>query len=179
MANAITKRTQRTSLPVTAGDIIFVRPAANDRVGQLIAEATGGLYSHCQVVISSTQVVEAVERGVVESWIQVPPPAADVASIGRSLEGPRLAHARGWALDQVDQTQYSALDIVADVLLTFLPRRLGARTPFLVAPSTLDCSELACRFLVWAGYMWLPPELAMQPQTSSPNALARALGVLK
>lgn len=176
----LTKRQQRTPpLPITAGDLIFVRPQPSDRAGQIIAEATGGPYSHVQVATSCAFVVEAIERGVVRSYIQIPPPPADVASIGRGLDGVRLAHARTWALAQVDKTRYSGWDIAADVLLTFLPKRLGSRTPFLVAPSTLDCSELACRFLMWAGYMWLPDALAMAPQTSSPNALARAVGVLK
>lgn len=179
-SNAITKRMQpKTPLPIVAGDLIFVRPQPHDTAGQLIAEATGGPFCHVQVAISSTSVVEAIERGVVESFIQIAPPAADVASIGRGLEGARLAHARGWALDQVDKTQYSGWDIAIDALLTLLPKRLGSRTPFLVAPSTLDCAELCVRFCVLAGFMWLPNAMAMTPQTSSPNALARALGVLK
>ena len=176
----VIKRMQAKPLPIIAGDLIFVRPSASDRVGQIIAEATGGPYCHCQVAISSNAVVEAIERGVVQSFIQVPPSPADVASIGRGLDGVRLAHARTWLLGEVERhTQYSALDIAADVLLTFLPRRLGSRTPFLVAPSTLDCAELAVRFCLLAGYMWLPDALAMQPQTASPNSVARALGVLK
>jgi hypothetical protein len=178
MANAIAKRTQRASLPVTAGDLIFIRPQPSDRAGQLIAETTGGPFCHVQVAISSTQVVEAIERGVVQSFIQVPPPAADVASIGRGLDGARLAHARTWLLAQVGH-EYGWLDIAADVLSALLPKRLGSRTPFLVLPSHMDCSELACRFAVLAGYMWLPDTLAMSPETSSPNAIARALGVLK
>ena len=176
----VIKRTQRAALPVVAGDLIFIRPAADDRAGQLIADATGGPFCHVQVAISSTSVVEAIERGVVESFIQVPPNPGDVASIGRGLDGVRLSHARTWLLGEVERrTRYSALDIAADVLLTFLPRRLGSRTPFLVAPSTLDCAELAVRFAVLAGYMWLPDEMAMTPQTASPNSIARALGILK
>lgn len=177
-SNAITKRTQRVSLPIMAGDLIFIRPQPSDRAGQLIAEATGGPFAHCQVAISSTSVVEALSRGVVESFIQVPPNPADVASIGRSLDGVRLAHARSWLLAQVGH-EYSGWDIAADVLLTFLPKRLGSRTPFLVAPSQMDCADLAVRFAVLAGYMWLPDALAMTPQTSNPNAIARAVGVLK
>jgi hypothetical protein len=178
-SNAITKRTQRASLPVTAGDLIFIRPQPSDRAGQLIAETTDGPFCHVQVAISSTQVVEAIEHGVVQSFIQVPPNPADVASIGRGLDGARLAHARTWLLAQVDRAQYSGWDIAADVLLTFLPKRFGSRTPFLVAPSQMDCADLAVRFAVLAGYMWLPDALAMTPETSSPNAVARAVGVLK
>ena len=177
-SNALTKRMQPKPLPVTAGDLIFIRPQPHDAAGQLIAEATGGPYCHVQVAISSTSVVEALSRGVVESFIQVPPPPGDVASIGRGLEGVRLAHARTWALAQVGHS-YGWLDIAADVVKAILPMRWGSRTPFLVAPSRVDCSDLAVRFAVLAGYMWLPDALVMAPQTSSPNSLARALGVLK
>lgn len=103
---------------------------------------------------------------------------ADVAHIGRSLDGVRLAHARAWALDQVGDG-YSWSDIAIDALGALLPHAWGSRTPFLVAPSRLDCSDLAVRFAVLAGYTWLPDEMAMYPATSSPNALARALSILK
>lgn len=174
----ITKRMRAKPLPITAGDLIFIRPQPSDRAGQLIAEATGGPFCHMQVAISSTMVVEALERGVVQSFIQVPPSPADVASIGRGLDGVRLSHARTWALAQVGH-EYGWLDIAADVLGALLPMRWGSRTPFLVSPSRVDCSDLAVRFAVLAGYMWLPDEMAMTPQTASPNSIARALGVIK
>lgn len=177
-SNAITKRMQAKSLPVVAGDLIFIRPQPHDTAGQLIAEATGGPYCHCQVAISSTSVVEALSRGVVESFIQVPPAPSDVASIGRGLDGVRLAHARSWLLAQVGH-QYGWLDIAADVLGALLPKRLGSRTPFLVLPSHMDCSCLAARFLAHAGYLPLPDAMFDYPDTVTPNGLARATGVLK
>ena len=162
-----------------AGDLIFVRPAPNDRAGQLIAEATDGLYCHVRVRLSHAEVVEALDwRGVVRDAVGVEPDPSDVAHIGLKLERARFIKARGWLLDQVGDG-YSEWDIAADIVKALLPRRLGSRTPFLVAPAKMDCSELGCRFLIHAGYEWLPDELMDDPARCSPNDLARALGVLK
>lgn len=162
-----------------AGDLIFVRPSAADRSGQLIARATNGPYCHVRVRLSYAEVVEALDwRGVVRDAVGVEPDRSDVAHIGLKIERARFIHARGWLLDQVGDG-YSGWDIAADVVKALLPKRLGSRTPFLVAPARFDCSELACRWLIHAGYEWLPDDLMDDPARCSPNDLARALGVLK
>lgn len=162
-----------------AGDLIFVRPDPDDRAGQLIARATSGPYAHVRVRLSRAEVVEALDwRGVVRAAVGVEPDSSDVAHIGLKLERARFIKARAWLLDQVGDG-YSGWDIAADVVKALLPGALRSRTPFLVAPSKLDCSELACRWLIHAGYEWLPDELMDDPARCSPNDLARALAVLK
>ena len=160
------------------GDIIFVRPDPGDWAGRLVAHATGGPYCHVRIRLSLGEVVEALARGVCRDALVAEPDPSDVAAVGAGLEQERRNHALGWLLMQVGK-EYSVLDLVADGVELLLPQRLGSRTPFLVAPSHYDCSELATRFLLLAGYEWLPNRLAMDPQRVSPNALARALGVLK
>ena len=162
-----------------AGDLIFVRPSADDWAGQLITRATDGFYCHCRVRLSRDEVVEALDwRGIVRAAVGVEPDANDVAHIGLKLERARFIKARGWLLDQVGDG-YSEWDIAADAVKALLPHALGSRTPFLVAPAKMDCSELAARWLIHAGYEWLPDELMDDPARCSPNDLARALGVLK
>ncbi len=156
------------------GDLVFLRPTAQDWQGQIIARATAGPYCHVQVRVAADAVIEARARGVTRSALAAPPPEEDVAHIGWTLEGARLAHALTWLRRQVGQ-RYDWLAVLADGVKTALPAALGSRAPFLVAPSRLDCSELAARFLTLAGYMWLPDEQMMTPQRVSPNDLARAL----
>lgn len=106
------------------------------------------------------------------------PVPSDVASIGRGLEGVRLAHARSWLLAQVGD-RYGWAQVIRDGLGALLPMRLGSKTPFLVLPSQMDCSCLAARFLAHAGYLPLPDAMFDYPDTVTPNGLARALSVLK
>ncbi len=164
--------------PMTPGDLIFVRQ--NDWSGQLIAQETRGPYSHVQIVVSATAVIEALPRGITRTSLtsDTLPAPADVAPTGRRLAVDRRAHALGWLASQVGQG-YGWLDLLGDVVGILLPPQLGGRTPLLVAPSRYDCSDLATRFLVLAGHKWLPDALAMDPARVSPNDLARATGVLK
>jgi hypothetical protein len=144
-----------------------------------VAQATGGPYCHVQVRLSQYEVVEALTRhGVARDTLESEPDPADVAAVGGGLAVERVAHALTWLLAQVGQ-DYGWLDILGDAVGVLLPRRVGSRTPLLVAPSRYDCSDLAARFLLLAGYEWLPDEIAMDTSRVSPNALARALGVLK
>jgi len=156
-----------------------VRPSADDYAGQAIARATGGPYCHCRVRLSHDEVVEALDwRGIVRNAVGVEPDPVDVAHIGLQLERTRFVKARGWLLARVGE-KYSGWDIAADAVKALLPRALGSRTPFMVAPAQMDCSELGARFLIHAGYEWLPDELMDDPARCSPNDLARALAVLK
>lgn len=173
-----TKKAQRIYAP-GAGDLIFVRPAPNDRVGQLVADATNGPYCHCRIRISHDMVIEALAReGIVRRYLQIEPAAADVANIGPTLEPDRLAHMLAWLVQQEGGT-YGWLACASDALRAWLPPSLGSRTPFLVSPSAYDCSGLGAQALVLAGYKWLPDALATDVAQVSPNDLARALGVLK
>lgn len=167
-----------TGAAIDMGDLIFVRPAGpRDWMGQLVAQATDGPYSHVQIRISHFEVIEALGRGICRDTLAQEPDPADVAKVGGTLPLERLATAMQWLLDQVGDT-YSLLDIAADGLQLALPKALGSRTPFLIAPSSYDCSHLAGTFIVSAGYP-LPPALIADLPRVSPNALARALGVLK
>lgn len=159
-----------------AGDIVFVRGA--DWSARLIERATNGPYSHVQVAISAFEVVEALPEGITRSFVHLPPDPADVAAVGGHLQVDRRAHALAWLIQQVGRS-YGWADIAADALQALLPPALGSRTPFLIAPSSFDCSDLATRFLLLAGHKWLPDELVMDSSRVSPNSLARALGVLK
>lgn len=160
------------------GDLIFVRPAGpGDWMGRLVARETDGPYSHVQIRISHFEVIEALAGGIVRSTLAQEPDPADVAKTGGTLPLERLATAMQWLLEQVGD-HYSLLDIAADALQLALPKALGSRTPFLVAPSSYDCSHLAGTFVVSAGYP-LPPAMIADLPRLSPNALARALGVCK
>lgn len=161
------------------GDLIFVRPGPDDRAGQIVARATNGPFCHVRVRFSSDEVVEALANGVTRAFIHPPEPdPADCAATGALLDADGLQHGRAWLLDNL-RDSYGWLDIALDALGMLLPPQLGSRTPFLVAPRSLDCSDLAVRFLIHSGYRWLPDDLVDCPERVSPNSLARALGVIK
>lgn len=163
---------------VRIGDLVFCRPEPGDWMGALVARATDGPYCHVQVRVSSYEVVEALAQGVKRDTLAAEPEPADVAHCGETLDEQRLIHAFAWLLAQVGR-EYSWLDILADGVKMLLPRAMGSRTPFLVAPRRYDCSQLAALFLLLAGYEWLPDALVVDTARCSPNDLARALGVLK
>jgi hypothetical protein len=169
-----------------AGDIIFVRPAANDWAGQLVARATDGPYCHVRVAISHFEVVEALGRGVRRTTVDGALDTADVVPLRRALGGrntssswmsKRQQQAFTWLEAQVGDA-YGVWDIAGDALQLLAPRWLGSRTPFLVAPRSFDCSHLAATFAAGAGVA-LPLDVLADLPRVSPNSLARALGVLK
>lgn len=181
MATTTTSASKKPAAPRTpsgAGDLIFVRPAPDDWIGELVARATDGPYCHVRIRISAYEVVEALTSGIARTTLASASDPADVAASGAHLQVNRTAHALAWLLRCVGR-QYGWYSIAADALGFLLPKTLGSRTPFLVAPHRFDCSELAVRYLTYAGYCWLPDEMTDTPETVSPNALARALGVLK
>lgn len=168
-----------TPLPPRAGDLIFVRPTAEDWVGQIVARETGGPFCHVRVCLSGDQVIEALASGVTRSFLLPPlPDPADCAQTGAQLDADGLLHGRAWLLAQM-RDEYGWLEIAADTLGILLPPALGSRTPFLVRPRAYDCASLAVRFLIHSGYRWLPDDLLDCPEKASPNSLARALGVCK
>lgn len=159
------------------GDLIFVRPSAQDWAGQLVARATGGPYCHVRIRVSGGEVVEALARGITRDAILSEPDPADVAALGGVLPRDRCDAALAWLLAQVGD-RYSLLDIAADAAEIILPHALGSRTPFLVAPHSFDCSHVAATFAAGAGYP-LPLDMLADLPRVSPNSLARALGLLK
>jgi len=158
---------------IVAGDILFYFP--HTWTGELVARATDGPFSHCGIAVAPHVSVEALGRGITAVSNPVPD---QVASVGLTLAADRHRYARKFLFGMVGKP-YGVLDIAADVLKAVLPQSLGSRTPFLVSPSALDCSDLATRFLLLAGYRWLPVEMAMDTTRVSPNDLARALGLIK
>lgn len=163
---------------VGPGDVIFVPPTTGDEAGQLVALKTHGPFCHVQIAYTQNFVLEALTHSGVTLNARVPLPSERVAAVGATLDTARLTHALRWGYGLVGHTGYSWYDIAVDILNIALPRGVGSRTPFLIAPSQYDCSDFVTRMLALAGYMWLPDELFMNPSRVSPNDLARALGVL-
>jgi hypothetical protein len=163
----------------SAGDLIFVKPGPGDWVGGLVARGTHGPYCHVRVAISEYEVIEALPRGVARvayDAAEIDP--ADVAHTGATLAPLRQAHALATLARQVGQG-YGWLDDLYDALGVLTPRALRSRTPFLIAPSRFNCSDLATLFLIEAGYQWLPDAMTLNPRAVSPNDLARALSLIK
>lgn len=174
-AKATTTAAQR---PIVPGDILFY--AGTDPISRLIARGTGpGACSHCEIVerveVVSGMVVSiaalGVRRGIVRH--NAPLPAYRVAHTGARLTPSGCAAGLGFLARRVG-SRYGVLDIAADVVRALLPKRWADGAPFLVAPSTLDCSHLATDFLIEAGYA-LPDAFLLAPQTVSPNSLLRTL----
>ena len=164
---------------IDPGDLIFVRPSKGDFVGRLVASKTNGPFSHVRFVVNSAYVLESlVPSGITLSNLSAEPRPEDMAHVGHTLEKERLNHALAWGEGLAGHARYGGLDILADIVSVVLPQQLGGRTPFLIAASQYDCSDFATRMLMLAGYMWLPDPLYMDPSRISPNALARALGVI-
>jgi len=179
---------------VQPGDIILYPAQPGDFFDTLIVTVTNGPYSHCGVVervevspgdgALQITTIEALSRGVQRVTFPFYPDTAassripTYARIAQEMEPLRIAHGLAW-LSRMVGDAYGWLDIAADVLAALLPRRLGSRTPFLVAPSAFDCSDLVTRFLLVAGYEWLPDETIAAPSRMSPNDIARIVGVLQ
>lgn len=188
------------------GDIILYPAQPGAWADALISAATRGPYVHCGVVErvevsagdGAVQVttIEALSGGITRVTFPFTFTADLTAAAGDAVAGDatrrhpvyahiaahmeplRIAHGLAW-LAQVVGSGYSWLDIIGDALAALLPPALGARTPFLVAPSRYDCSSLAARYLLVAGYEWLSDEMIEAPDRVSPNDIARALNVIK
>ena len=159
---------------MASGDILFYtsRGSFFDR---LIVWGTHGPFVHCEIDLGDGTSIGALSHGVTRHVVRSP---AAVASVGEQLaarRSMRLQVALVWLEKQVGR-RYGWWDIVADAFKTILPTCLGSRTPFLVMPSEYDCSELAAVFLAIAGAN-LPSAVITDLQRTSPNDLARALGV--
>jgi hypothetical protein len=183
---------------IQPGDIILYPAQPSDWTDALIASATSNgnpdaCYVHCgvveQVEVSpgdgalQITTIEALTRGVSRVTFPLyadvtPERVPTFARIAGDMEPLRIAHGLAWLSRQVG-ARYGWADIAADALKALLPHTLGARTPFLIAPSAFDCSDLCTRYLLTAGYEWLPDEAIAAPERQSPNDLARLLNVLK
>ena len=174
------------------GDIILYPAQPGSWTDALIARGTGGPYVHCGVVetvetpsdlpgVVALTTIEALTRGVTRCQVSYTPGGSHrayrIIPTAMALDMERAAWALGWLARQVG-ARYGWLDIAADGLRALLPRALGSRTPFLVAPSTMDCSELVTRWLLVAGYEWPSDAAIAAPERQSPNDLARMLNVL-
>lgn len=170
------------SATLRPGDLIFCRALKGDWIGGLVARLTHGPYCHVRVVTASgpggVRVIEALPIGIVRTPLYLLPDPADVAPTGAHMATIGLAAGQRWLALQVGRG-YGFADILDDIWQAILPRWLGSRTPFLVAPHTFDCSDLATRFLLHAGYYALPDAMVDDPTRVSPNDLARALGLIK
>lgn len=179
---------------IQPGDVILYPAQPGDAIDTLICEATHGPFSHTGVVervevspgdgALRITTIEALSRGVTRVTFPLYPSDIGTARIptyvriAQHMEPLRIAHGLGWTGRQVGK-RYGWLDIAADVVKAALPRRLGSRTPFLVSPSSFDCSALVAKYLLAAGYEWLPDEAIAAPERVSPNDIARMLGVIK
>ena len=187
---------------VQPGDIILYPAQPGSWIDRLIVDATAqgnpdAVYSHCGIVErvdvspgdGAVQIttIEALSGGISRVTFPYLPDVPDTAGVSRAhvyahiaqdMEPLRIAHALTW-LGRTVGAGYSWLDIAADAVQALLPPTLGSRTPFLIAPSRFDCSDLATRFLLIAGYEWLPDEAIAAPSRMSPNDVARMTGVLE
>jgi hypothetical protein len=79
---------------ITAGDLLFVKPAAGDWVSRMVADGTNGPYSHVCIVISAYEVIQALPRGISRGFYDPAAiDAADVARTGHTLNPQRQTHA--------------------------------------------------------------------------------------
>lgn len=179
---------------IQPGDVILYPAQPGSWSDLLISEATGGPFVHCGVVerveVSPGDgallitTIEALTRGVSRVTFPLYPDVTPArvptfARIAGGMEPLRIAHGLGYLGRQVGRTRYNWAAIAADALKALLPRTLGSRTPFLIMPSALDCSQLCTEYLLTAGYEWLPDEAIASPERVSPNDVARLLGVIK
>src|SRR5487761_2359369 len=190
-----------TSLPTAlvatqypqSGDVVLYPAKPGDWTDALIARGTGGPYVHCGVVeqvevspgdgARQVTTIEALTHGVTRVTYPLYALAGQTrtptfAPVASHLESARRAWALAWLGRRVGE-HYGWSAIAADVLKALIPQRMGSRTPFLVSPSSLDCSQLVTEYLLTAGYQWLPDSAIASPPTVSPNDVARILGVLR
>lgn len=156
------------------GDLLLFVGRPESRLDRIVCSATHGPFCHAEVAVTETESIGAIGQGVVRH--PIPAFAHVAAPTSRRCDPARLPEALAWLEARVGDG-YSVLDLAADALKVYLPAWLGSRTPFLVAPSAFDCSHLAATFLAMAGYP-LPPALVADLARTSPNDLARAVGLL-
>lgn len=157
------------------GDLLLYRGSGR-WYQTLITHYTHGPFVHVECCVSPTQSVGALTSGIAlhdipDGYTLIPAGAAL-----RAGDAYRVARALRWlARQQHDAYGWDA--ILAEVPEALLPRWLGSRTPFLVMPHTFDCSELALRFLMRAGFDAIPDDLYDCPERCSPNDIARMFGI--
>jgi hypothetical protein len=176
----VSAQSAENTRPLLPGDLIFFSchgPLLRQLPEHLVCWATHGPYPHVGIVRSPTESIEALAyAGVVRH--PLPSGYAAVAYTSQRLSEKGLGIGLAWLDRKVAaRSPYSPLDLVMDGVRAFLPRAWSG-TPFLVAPGRFDCSELATRFLLIAGFDGLPDALLEEPSLASPNDLARALGLL-
>lgn len=153
------------------GDLVFYAGRRHRWYERLIQWQTGGPYVHVEIVRSAVESVGAIaSRGVERHPL---PLGGDVAATAAECEPWRLRKALRWLDAQVGD-RYGWYAIGDDVLHAAVPWW----RVFLAAQRSYDCSQLAAVFLGIAGYP-LPTALLTEPELTSPNDLARAVGVLK
>lgn len=158
------------------GDLALYR-SDGSLIDRLVDRASGGLgFVHVEVIVQgqapdgNPMSVGALGGGVTRHPLPITDTLAVVPVSTRLGEHGRFV-ALDWLAAQLG-APYSFLDIAADALGFVLPKALGSRTPFLVAPRSYDCSELAVRFLQHALVPWLPDAMIDDPARVSPNDLA-------
>lgn len=152
-----------------AGDILFYRGGSGLSDG-LIRCWTRGPFAHVEVAVDELQSIGALTNGV-ELHVARPPDAV-YSPVGVTAEN--LLTALRWLYAQLGDP-YSYADIVDDVYHVF-----WNRAPLLVQPRAYDCSDLASHFLLAAHTgVTVNKKQFLQPETISPNDLARLVGVLK
>lgn len=152
-----------------AGDILFYRGGSGLSDG-LIRLWTNGPYAHVEVAVNAYQSIGALTGGV-ELHTALTPQALYTP---KDVTPENLLVALQWLYKQIGDP-YSYADIVDDVF-----QRFWNRAPLLIQKNAYDCSDLASHFLIAAHTgVTVAKSQFLQPETISPNELARLLGVIK
>lgn len=152
-----------------AGDLIFFRGTGR-WYERLIQARTGGPFVHVEIVRSPGESVGAIMRRGVERHPL--PGGGEVAATSTACDPVRLRRALAWLDAQVGD-HYGWYAIGDDVLLAAVPWWRA----FVTVRRMYDCSQLAATFLAIADY-GLPEDMLTSLETTSPNSLARVVGLL-
>ena len=151
------------------GDILFYRRKPGDMVDTLISDITASPFVHVGIAISGMQEIQALFHGVLLTGID---PEPDVWSYSQNAINPdpaRMLSALAWLHSMCGRAY--GWDDIGNALLAKL--RLGLSIDI---SDNLDCSALACDFLLRAGAV---PALFDNPDPHevTPGILAARLGI--
>ena len=151
------------------GDVLFYR-SAGTLLERLIEWRTHGPFVHCEIAWTNGTAIGAQSQTGVTQHAMLPPAAVWSPASHWNSQGMHDAFAFLTAAVQGHDT-YGYFDLLDDALPGWWPIILEGAHAF-------DCSHLAAQYLIWGGLADLLGPLADRPALVTPNALARALGVL-
>ena len=153
---------------ISPGDLAFW--SERDPVSMIIQWVTKGKFNHCEVVTSSTTSIGAKWDGVKEHQFADVPGTITIYHLD-GYDDAQLTEGIAFVRSEVGKG-YDFVDFLLNAWAIFRPQG-----PFPRTPQKYTCSELVSMYLYTIQYPLFTSYTKEQAQVTSPNDLARKLGI--